>query len=160
VKTVVLVAPHFLPSFLPSVHRARLWSYYLPEFGWKPIILTTDERYYECQTAPEMLDLLPDDLEIIRVRALPTKPIRLVGDISIRSLPFYYSAMAKLAREKKIDFIHFTVPAYSAALLGFDLSSIWRALRSGLYRSMGLRDAIKRSNLLKGLVVASVGKAG
>jgi hypothetical protein len=118
VKTVVLVAPHFLPSFLPSVHRARLWSYYLPEFGWKPIILTTDERYYECQTAPEMLDLLPDDLEIIRVPAIPTKPIRLVGDISIRSFPFYYSAMAKLAREKKIDFIHFTVPAYSAALVG------------------------------------------
>jgi hypothetical protein len=52
-KTVVLVAPHFVPSFLASVHRARLWSYHLPEFGWRPIILTTHERHYECQIDKE-----------------------------------------------------------------------------------------------------------
>src|SRR5205807_10017660 len=96
-RTVLLVAPHFVPSFLPSVHRARLWSYYLPEFGWKPIILTTHERYYECQLAPEMLDLLPDDLEIVRTRAIPTRPIRVIGDIALRSLPFYWRALSRLA---------------------------------------------------------------
>ena len=117
-KTVVLVAPHFVPSFLASVHRARLWSYHLPEFGWRPIILTTHERHYECQIDKELFDLLPPDLEVIRTAALPTKPIRLVGDISIRSLLFYYRALSKLARQKRIDFIHFTVPAYSASLLG------------------------------------------
>jgi len=117
-RTVLLVAPHFVPSFLPAVHRSRLWSYYLPEFGWKPIILTTHERHYECQIDPELLDLLPPDLEVIRTGALPIRPIRIIGDISIRSFPFYYRAIAKLARERRIDFIHFTVPAYSAALIG------------------------------------------
>jgi hypothetical protein len=117
-KTVLLVAPHFVPSFLPSVHRARLWSHYLPEFGWRPIILTTDEKYYECQVDDEMTDLIPEGLEVIRAGALPTKPIRLVGDLGIRSLPYYYRAIARLAEQGKIDFVHFTVPAYNASLIG------------------------------------------
>jgi hypothetical protein len=118
VKTVVLVASHFLPSFLPSVHRARLLAYHLPEFGWKPIILTTDPKHYECQLDNELLDLLPEGLEVIRVGAFPTKPIRIVGDVGLRSLPWYYSAIRKLASERKIDFLHITIPSYMPALLG------------------------------------------
>jgi hypothetical protein len=117
-KTVVLVAPHFLPSFLASVHRARLLAYHLPEFGWKPIILTTDPSYYECQLDWELLDLLPDDLEIVKVKAFPTKPFRIVGDVGLRSLPWYYRAVRQLAAERKIDFLHITVPSFMAALLG------------------------------------------
>jgi hypothetical protein len=117
-RTVVLVAPHFIPSFLPSVHRSRLWAYHLEEFGWKPIILTTDPGYYECQISDDMLALLPEGLEVIRTKALPTKPIRLVGDIGFRSIWWYRQALDKLAKEKRIDFLHFTVPAYSPALLG------------------------------------------
>jgi hypothetical protein len=117
-KTVVLVAPHFFPSFLPSVHRARLLAYHLPEFGWKPIILTTDPDYYECQLDAELLDLLPEDLEIIKVKAFPTKPIRIVGDVGLRSLPWYYRAVRDLSARRKIDFLHITIPSYMAALLG------------------------------------------
>ena len=117
-KTVVLVAPHFLPSFLASVHRARLLAYHLPEFGWKPIILTTDPSYYECQLDWELLDLLPEDLEIVRVKAFPTKPVRIVGDVGLRSLPWYYRAVRQLAAERKIDFLHITIPSNLAALLG------------------------------------------
>jgi hypothetical protein len=130
-KTVLIVAPHFIPSFLPSVHRSRLWTYDLPEFGWRPIILTTHECHYECQIDPELFELLPPDLEVIRTSALPTKPVRVVGDISIRALPFYYRAIKKLAREKKIDFIHFTVPLYNATLLG-----------PMIYRRYGIRYGI------------------
>src|SRR6185503_17847560 len=113
-KTVVLVAPHFLPSFLPSVHRARLLAYHLPEFGWKPIILTTDPKYYECQLDYELLDLLPAGLEVVRVGAFPTHPVRLVGDVGLRSLPWYYGAIRKLAAERQIDFLHITIPSYMA----------------------------------------------
>ena len=117
-KTVVIVSPHFFPSFLASVHRARLLAYHLPEFGWKPIILTTDSKYYECQLDLELLELLPDDLEIIKVKAFPTKPVRIVGDVGLRSLPWYYRAVRKLAAKRKIDFLHITIPSNMAALLG------------------------------------------
>jgi len=117
-KTVIIVAPHFLPSFLASVHRARLWSYHLHEFGWKPIILTTNPSYYECQLDWELLDLLPDDLEVVTAKAFPIKPVRLVGDVGLRSLPWYYRAVRQLASERKIDFLHITIPSFMAALLG------------------------------------------
>ncbi len=117
-KTVVIVAPHFLPGFLPSVHRARLLAYHLPEFGWKPIILTTDPKYYECQIDLELMELLPEDLEIVNARAFPTTPIRIVGDVGLRSLPWYYRAVRKLAAEQRIDFLHITIPSNMAALLG------------------------------------------
>lgn len=126
-KTVVLVAPHFLPSFLPSVHRSRLWAYHLEEFGWKPIILTTDPRYYECSISEDMLALLPQDLEIIRTRAIPTKPVRWIGDIALRSLWWYRRALHGLARSGRMDFLHFTIPAANASLLG-----------PGVYRKFGI----------------------
>lgn len=117
-KTVVLVAPHFLPSFLPSVHRSRLWAYHLEEFGWRPIILTTDPAYYECRVVPELIDLLPPTLEVIRTRALPVRPLRMVGDIAVRSLYWYWRALLDLARNRRFDFLHFTIPASLATLLG------------------------------------------
>ncbi len=117
-KTVVIVAPHFLPSFLPSVHRSRLWAYHLEEFGWKPVILTTAPEFYECQLAPELLDLLPPSLEVIRTRALPVKPVRIIGDIAVRSLYWYWKALSEMARTRRIDFLLFTIPASLASLLG------------------------------------------
>jgi hypothetical protein len=117
-KTIIIVAPHFLPSFLPSVHRSRLWAYHLEEFGWKPVILATAPEYYECLLSPEMLELQPPDLEVIRTRALPVKPVRLIGDLGIRSLFWYWRALAQLARTRRIDFLLFTIPASMPAVLG------------------------------------------
>lgn len=117
-KTVILVAPHFVPSFLAGVHRARLLAYHLPEFGWRPIILTTDPAYYECQVDWELLDLLPEDLEVIKAKAFPIKPVRIVGDIGLRSLPWYYRSVRQLAKRQNIDFLHITIPSNMAALLG------------------------------------------
>ena len=128
-KTCLLVAPHFPPSNFASVHRARLWSRHLPEFGWKPIILTTHSDYYEEALDWDLQKLLPSDLEITATKALPTKPIRLVGDIGIRAFPYHLAAAAKLAKARKIDFMHITIPANFSALLGRPL----RALRGVPY---------------------------
>ncbi len=117
-RTVAIVAPHFVPSNLAGVHRARLWSQYLPEFGWRPIIVTTDPRYYEEEPEPELLNLLPADLEVVRTKALRTKPLRVVGDIGIRAFAWHYRALARLAREHQIDFLHITIPSNFSACLG------------------------------------------
>jgi len=117
-KTVVLIAPHFFPSFQASVHRARLWAYHLHEFGWRPVIVTTDPKYYECQVDDELLSLLPDDLRVVRVRALPTKPIRLIGNLGFRSVFWYYRAVRDLAATEKIDFVHITCDSFPASLAG------------------------------------------
>lgn len=117
-KTVVLVAPYFVPNNMASVHRSRLWVNHLPDFGWKPIILTVRPEYYEEKPEPELERLLPEGLEILRSQAFPITKPRLVGDIGWRSVLFMRGELARLIRSRKIDIVHFTVPAFPPALLG------------------------------------------
>lgn len=95
-----------------------MWANHLPEFGWKPIILTVRPEFYEEKPEPELERLLPDGLEIVRSRAFPITKPRLVGDIGWRSVLFMRGELARLIRSRKIDFVHFTVPAFPPALLG------------------------------------------
>lgn len=117
-KKVALVAAHFVPSNLAAVHRSRLWSLHLREFGWEPIIVTTHWDYYEEQLEFELLQLVPPDLKIVRTKAIPTKPLRIVGDIGARGLLWHYRALVDLARSERLDFVHVTIPSGYSALLG------------------------------------------
>ncbi|CAN5879251.1 hypothetical protein BH11PSE3_BH11PSE3_16370 [soil metagenome] len=117
-RRVALVAGHFPPSNLAAVHRARLWSQYLPDFNWTPIVVTTDPRYYEEELDPDIEMLVPRDLRVIRTRALPTRPLRVIGDIGVRGFWWHYRALCKLAEAGEIDFIHITIPSHFSAPLG------------------------------------------
>lgn len=173
-KTVILVAPLFVPNNLASVHRARLWANHLPEFGWKPIILTVRPEYYEEKAELELLQLLPKGLEIVRSRAFPVTKPRLVGDIGWRSILFMRLELSRLIRSRKIDFVHFTVPAFAPALLGqwldrkgvpygldyidpwvserpfnyFPLSKAWWAQKSGVWLEP---VAVRKARLITGI---------
>lgn len=118
VKTVAIVAAHFVPSNLAAVHRARLWSLHLREFGWEPVIVTAHWDRYEEKPEPDLLELLPPDLKVIRTKAFGTKPLRLVGDIGIRAFPWQYRALCELARRGEMDFLHITIPSNFSACLG------------------------------------------
>lgn len=117
-KTVAIVAAHFVPSNLAAVHRARLWSLHLREFGWEPVIVTTHWNYYEEKTEPELLELLPPDLKIIRTKAFRTKPVKIIGDIGVRAFWWHYRALCELAGAGKMDFLHITIPSNFSAGLG------------------------------------------
>lgn len=112
------MAAHFVPSNLAAVHRSRLWSLHLREFGWEPIIVTTHWDYYEEKSEFELTELLPPDLRIIRTRALPTRPLRIIGDIGARGLFWHYRALVQLAQAGEVDFVHVTIPSGYSALLG------------------------------------------
>jgi hypothetical protein len=118
VKTVAIVAAHFVPSNLAAVHRARLWSLHLQEFGWNPVIVTTHWNHYEEAIEPELQELLPPGLRVIRTGAFGTKPVRLIGDIGIRAFRRHYQALAGLARRREMDFLHITIPSNFSACLG------------------------------------------
>jgi hypothetical protein len=107
-----------VPSNLAAVHRSRLWSLHLREFGWEPVIVTTHWDYYEEQSEFELTKLVPPDLKIVRTRALPTRPVRIIGDIGARALFWHYRALLELARAREVDFIHVTIPSGYSALLG------------------------------------------
>src|SRR5262245_64357667 len=85
-RSVVIVAPHFPPSNLTAGHRARLFATHLAKFGWRPIVLSVEPRFYEEPLDPELTALVPDDVEVLRTAALPVHPLRLVGDLGLRAL--------------------------------------------------------------------------
>ena len=96
-RRVALVSGHFPPSNLVGAQRARLWSRYLPEFGWEPIIVTGDPLKYEERPDPDLERLVTPGLRVVHAATWPTRPVRLVGDIGVRSFCGCYRALARLA---------------------------------------------------------------
>jgi hypothetical protein len=117
-KKVLVVSPHFPPSNLAGVHRSRLFAQYLPKYGWEPIILTIDERYYEERLDYKLLELVPQDLRIEKVSAYRITRPRIIGDIGLRGFFQLYARAKNLIKKEKIDFLLIHIPSYYTALLG------------------------------------------
>ncbi|RYG34766.1 MAG: hypothetical protein EOO01_31990, partial [Chitinophagaceae bacterium] len=62
------------------MHRPRLFAQHLPEFGWLPVILTVNEKFYEEKPDWDLVKLLPPGLRIEKVNAMKVGKIRLIGD--------------------------------------------------------------------------------
>jgi hypothetical protein len=117
-RRVALVSGHFPPSNLVGAHRARLWSRYLPQFGWEPVVVTGNPARYEERPDPDLERLVAPGLCVIHAATLPTRPIRIVGDIGLRSFYGCYRALAGMAARKELDFVLVTIPSNYLALLG------------------------------------------
>ncbi len=119
-RRVLLIAPHFPPSNLASVHRARLLANHLGACGWEPRVLAVQPAYYEERLDPDLERLVDPSVQILRVRAIPqgwTRPLGL-GDVGIRGWPFLARTLDRLARERQIDLLHIPIPSNYPALLG------------------------------------------
>jgi hypothetical protein len=117
-KRVAIVTGHFPPSNLAGVHRSRIWSQHLAEFGWEPIIVTTHPDYYEEMIDTKLLGLVSPDLRVIHTKAIPTKPVRLIGDIGLRGLYWQFKAVDRMIVRGEIDFLLCTIPSNYTALVG------------------------------------------
>ena len=115
-KNILIIYPHFPPSNLAGVHRARLFAQHLPTFGWKPIILTVHEKHYEETNDDALVKLLPSELRIEKAHAF--KRIGPIGDIGLRGfLQLYKKAKAIISKEQ-IDILYIPIPSFYCALLG------------------------------------------
>jgi len=65
---ILIIFPHFPSSNLAGVHRPRLFAQHLPEFGWEPVILIVDKKYYEEAPDWNLVKLFPKDLRINKVK--------------------------------------------------------------------------------------------
>ena len=117
-KRLALVTGHFAPSNLVGGHRARLWSRYLPEFGWEPVVVTGDPARYEERPDPDLEHLVAPDVQVIHAPTMPTRPVRLVGDIGVRAFWGCYRVLAGLAAQGRIDFVMVTIPSNFLAPVG------------------------------------------
>lgn len=121
-KRVLLVAPHFPPSNLASVHRARLFAQHLPEFGWEPIVLAVHYDDYTEELDWDLAALIPDSVRVEWVRA-DFRPVdvgsqRLVGDVVLRSYRPLVRRAVELVDSEGIDFVYVLIPSFYGALVG------------------------------------------
>ena len=121
-KRVLLVAPHFPPSNLASVHRARLFAQHLPEFGWEPTVLTVHHDDYTESLDWDLEALVSDDTDIERVRAdvgpVDFGSFRLMSDVVLRSYRSLLRRALEVVDAKGIDFVYVLIPSFYGALLG------------------------------------------
>lgn len=115
-KKILILYPHFPPSNLAGVHRARLFAQHLPSYGWEPVILTVHEKFYEESPDHNLVKLLPNDLRVEKVKAF--KRIGLIGDIGIRAFFQLYRKAKELIKKEKFDFLYIPIPSFYCALLG------------------------------------------
>src|SRR5690349_16992050 len=104
-KRVLVIAADFSPSSYPSALRVRFLVHHLHEFGWDPIVLTVQPKFYEAKVDLENEKLLPPNLEIIRTSAIPARLTRLLGfgDLGLRTLCHLWAAMRQVLRQRDID---------------------------------------------------------
>lgn len=120
-KNIIIIYPHWPPSNLAGVHRARLIANFLPELGWHPIMLCVKEEFYEETLDPDIIKTVAPEIEIIKTDASPVLHLfgkRLVGDLGIRAFRQLYNAALEIARTRAIDFIWIPIPSWYPALLG------------------------------------------
>ncbi|HEX6987673.1 MAG TPA: hypothetical protein VF170_20000, partial [Planctomycetaceae bacterium] len=86
-RRVLMVSPHFPPDTTAGTHRVRLLAPHLPAFGWEPTVVTVDPRDYEGRLDPELAELVPDSLRVVRCRAWSPRWTRKagIGDLGIRA---------------------------------------------------------------------------
>lgn len=119
-RPVVIVSPHFPPSTLAGVHRARHLAAHLPSHGWDPVIVRVDERHYTETPDQGLAALIRSDLKQVRVDALPiglTRPFG-IGDIGLRAYHALGEATIRAVRDHAAKVVMLTGSPFYPLLLG------------------------------------------
>jgi hypothetical protein len=116
-RRVVLVAPEFPPFNSAGAHRPRLFAKHLAALGWTPTVLTVRQDQFEGPLDPALERLLGAELDVVRTGALPVKPVRLIGDLGLRTLAPHARRLFAIARSGSADAaVLFGPPWFSFAL--------------------------------------------
>ena len=81
-------------------------------------MVTVHHDYYEEELDWDLTELVPDNLRVERVAALPTEPVRIVGNVAMRGFFPLLRRVLHLVRTEEIDFLYLPVPPHYSALLG------------------------------------------
>lgn len=117
-KKLLIIYPHWIPSNLVGVQRARLISNFLPDFDWQPIILAVNPQFYEEPLTPELQKTVSDKVRVEWVGARPAKrKNRLIGDIALRAYKQLIDGAIHIIEREKIDFIWSPLPSFYTSLI-------------------------------------------
>lgn len=117
---LLIVSPHFPPVNAPDMQRARHAVRHLRATGWEAEVLAIDPRDVAVAQDPLLLETLPPDLPVHRVRALPLSLSLLVGSSSLGPRSRYLLGRAgdQLLRTGRFDLVFFSTTQFNVFTLG------------------------------------------
>ena len=81
-NSVLIISYYFPPSGGPGVQRVLKFVKYLPEFGWRPVVLTVEDGDFPARDESLLMEI-PQDVTVYRTRIL--EPYRLYRRLTGRS---------------------------------------------------------------------------
>ena len=118
-RRVLMVSPHFPPDTGAATHRVRLLAPHLTKYGWEPTVLTLEPTSYEGRLDPELMELVPTVLRVVRCRAWNPRWTRRLGfgDLGLRAFWGLYRTCVQLLNQENFDVLFITIlPGYPALL--------------------------------------------
>jgi hypothetical protein len=103
------------------MHRIRQGLPYLRQLGWEPVVITVDESYIESYSIDAiLLETIPSDIEIHKVKAFPVEKTRKfgLGSLSMRSYFHIKKKGDELLKTKRFDLVYFSTTAFHVMALG------------------------------------------
>lgn len=102
------------------MQRIRTSLPYFKQFGWDAEVVTIDEDYTEMVKDDLLLQSVPADIKIHKVKALSKKWTSKfgLGSIAIRSLYYYKQRVNALLQAEKFDLIYFSTTQFPVCVLG------------------------------------------
>ncbi|MDG1953022.1 MAG: glycosyltransferase [Gammaproteobacteria bacterium] len=122
---ILIVCPHFPPINGADGFRIRTSLRHYKEFGWEPEVLAVDVKSIEQDWCDrQLLNTIPNNTLIKRVRAWPFKVTRLfgIGAIGIRAFHAMNKAGQRIIKKSQPDLVFFSTTAFP--LMG--LGPIWK----------------------------------
>ncbi len=123
-KKLLIIYPHWPPSNLAGIHRPRLISNFIGEFGWHTTVLTVNPEFYEEKPDQDILKTVSPAVQVRYVNAFKAlKRFRFFGDIGLRSFFQLYKGARKLITSDRPDFVWIPIPSFYTAVIGRLLNS-------------------------------------
>lgn len=138
-KKVLVLAYYFPPMGLSGVQRTLKFVKYLPEFGWEPIVLTTNSGSYYAYDESLLAEIEEKNIRIYRTDDESSKP-RSYPSTFVQKIGRYLSGMfrqpdskiywkkkaietgSKLIEEERPDVIFSTAPPFTSHLAAAELA--------------------------------------
>ncbi|MDK2971323.1 MAG: hypothetical protein PWP23_1078 [Candidatus Sumerlaeota bacterium] len=119
-RRLLIVSPHFPPTNAPDHQRIRACLSHYRAFGWEPTVLAIHPDDVLAPRDESLAQLLPGDLRVHRVRALPYRWTRLVGmgTLGLRALPAMRRAGDELLAGQRFDLVLFSTTQHAVTALG------------------------------------------
>ena len=131
-KKVLVIAYHYPPVGGGGVFRTLKFTKYLPQFGFRPYVLTVKNSMYTPKD-PTLVKEIPPEARIIATFSFEHRLLRasrllnldpgwfFIPDVNVGWLPFSIRAGTKIIRQENIDVIYVTAPIWTSLLIGYFL---------------------------------------